>query len=53
MDIRKLKRNAVIVAEALVRYMYNLSDKVRENITATFLRLICCQLVAEILKLLT
>ncbi|KAI5091446.1 hypothetical protein C0J45_18652, partial [Silurus meridionalis] len=26
-DIRKLKRNAVIVAEALVRYMYNLSDK--------------------------
>ncbi|XP_053334639.1 nicalin-1-like isoform X2 [Clarias gariepinus] len=26
-DIRKLKRNTVIVAEALVRYMYDLSDK--------------------------
>ncbi|KAI4905492.1 hypothetical protein NFI96_014276 [Prochilodus magdalenae] len=26
-DIRKLKRNAVIVAESLARYMYNLSDK--------------------------
>ncbi|KAK3524138.1 hypothetical protein QTP70_018028 [Hemibagrus guttatus] len=26
-DVRKLKRNVVIVAEALVRYMYNLSDK--------------------------
>lgn len=27
-DLRKLKRNGVIVAEALARYMYNLSDKV-------------------------
>ncbi|RXN12926.1 nicalin-1-like protein [Labeo rohita] len=26
-DIRKLKRNAVIVAESLARFMYNLSDK--------------------------
>ncbi|XP_036385862.1 nicalin-1 [Megalops cyprinoides] len=26
-DIRKLKRNAVIIAEALARFMYNLSDK--------------------------
>uniref|UniRef100_A0A3Q4BBY7 BOS complex subunit NCLN n=1 Tax=Mola mola TaxID=94237 RepID=A0A3Q4BBY7_MOLML len=26
-DLRKLKRNGVIVAEALARYMYNLSDK--------------------------
>uniref|UniRef100_A0AAR2JFD9 BOS complex subunit NCLN n=1 Tax=Pygocentrus nattereri TaxID=42514 RepID=A0AAR2JFD9_PYGNA len=29
-DIRKLKRNTVIIAESLARYMYNLSDKVRE-----------------------
>ena len=28
MDFRKLKRNGVILAEALARYMYNLSDKV-------------------------
>lgn len=27
-DLRKLKRNGMIVAEALARYMYNLSDKV-------------------------
>lgn len=27
-DLRKLKRNGIIVAEALARYMYNLSDKV-------------------------
>ncbi|XP_073325225.1 BOS complex subunit ncln [Pagrus major] len=26
-DFRKLKRNGVIIAEALARYMYNLSDK--------------------------
>ncbi|TWW61710.1 nicalin-1-like isoform X1 [Takifugu flavidus] len=26
-DLRKLKRNGMIVAEALARYMYNLSDK--------------------------
>ncbi|XP_062868160.1 nicalin-1-like [Trichomycterus rosablanca] len=26
-DLRKLKRNAVIVVESLARYMYNLSDK--------------------------
>uniref|UniRef100_A0AAR2LPL9 BOS complex subunit NCLN n=1 Tax=Pygocentrus nattereri TaxID=42514 RepID=A0AAR2LPL9_PYGNA len=26
-DIRKLKRNTVIIAESLARYMYNLSDK--------------------------
>ncbi|XP_066502507.1 nicalin-1-like [Hoplias malabaricus] len=26
-DIRKLKRNTIIIAESLVRYMYNLSDK--------------------------
>ncbi|XP_022532237.1 nicalin-1-like [Astyanax mexicanus] len=26
-DIRKIKRNAVIIAESLARYMYNLSDK--------------------------
>uniref|UniRef100_A0A671M577 BOS complex subunit NCLN n=1 Tax=Sinocyclocheilus anshuiensis TaxID=1608454 RepID=A0A671M577_9TELE len=26
-DIRKLKRNAVVVAESLARFMYNLSDK--------------------------
>ncbi|XP_030625149.1 nicalin-1 [Chanos chanos] len=26
-DIRKLKRNAVIIAESLARFMYNLSDK--------------------------
>ncbi|XP_061583776.1 nicalin-1-like [Cololabis saira] len=26
-DLRKLKRNSIIVAEALARYMYNLSDK--------------------------
>lgn len=30
-DIRKLKRNAVIVAESLARFMYNLSDKVRQT----------------------
>lgn len=28
MDFRKLKRNGVVIAEALARYMYNLSDKV-------------------------
>lgn len=28
MDFRKLRRNGVIIAEALARYMYNLSDKV-------------------------
>lgn len=27
-DFGKLKRNGLIVAEALARYMYNLSDKV-------------------------
>ncbi|XP_041814920.1 nicalin-1 [Chelmon rostratus] len=27
MDFRKLRRNGVIIAEALARYMYNLSDK--------------------------
>lgn len=27
-DLRKLKRNGIIVAEVLARYMYNLSDKV-------------------------
>lgn len=27
-DLRKLKRNGVIIAEALARYMYNLSEKV-------------------------
>lgn len=27
-DLRKLKRNGIIVAEALARYMYNLSDQV-------------------------
>lgn len=27
-DLRKLKRNGVIVAEALARFMYGLSDKV-------------------------
>uniref|UniRef100_A0A8C4GEG0 BOS complex subunit NCLN n=1 Tax=Dicentrarchus labrax TaxID=13489 RepID=A0A8C4GEG0_DICLA len=27
-DFRKLKRNGIIIAEALARYMYNLSDKV-------------------------
>ena len=27
-DFRKLKRNGVVIAEALARYMYNLSDKV-------------------------
>uniref|UniRef100_H3C2U5 Nicalin n=1 Tax=Tetraodon nigroviridis TaxID=99883 RepID=H3C2U5_TETNG len=26
-DLRKLKRNGIVVAEALARYMYNLSDK--------------------------
>ncbi|KAM6928227.1 BOS complex subunit ncln isoform 2-T2 [Xenentodon cancila] len=26
-DLRKLKRNSIIIAEALARYMYNLSDK--------------------------
>ncbi|XP_030586334.1 nicalin-1 [Archocentrus centrarchus] len=26
-DVRKLKRNGIIIAEALARYMYNLSDK--------------------------
>ncbi|KAL2099568.1 hypothetical protein ACEWY4_003962 [Coilia grayii] len=26
-DIRKLKRNAIIIAESLTRFMYNLSDK--------------------------
>lgn len=30
MDFRKLKRNGIIIAEALARYMYNLSDKVTE-----------------------
>ncbi|TSK72091.1 Nicalin-1 [Bagarius yarrelli] len=30
-DIRKLKRNTVVVAEALVRYMYNLSDKLMDT----------------------
>lgn len=35
-DFRKLKRNTVIVAEALARYMYKLSDKVRENVDANF-----------------
>jgi len=30
-DIRKLKRNAVIVAESLARFVYNLSDKVRQT----------------------
>uniref|UniRef100_A0AAX7TSP9 BOS complex subunit NCLN n=1 Tax=Astatotilapia calliptera TaxID=8154 RepID=A0AAX7TSP9_ASTCA len=29
-DFRKLKRNGIIIAEALARYMYNLSDKVTE-----------------------
>lgn len=29
-DIRKLKRNGIIIAEALARYMYNLSDKVNK-----------------------
>lgn len=55
MDIRKLKRNAVIVAEALVRYMYNLSDKVRGKLCGDFffLHLKCCQRVAEVLMLLT
>lgn len=28
MELRKLKRNGVIIAEALARYMYNLSEKV-------------------------
>lgn len=27
-DLRKLKRNGVVVAEALARFMYGLSDKV-------------------------
>lgn len=30
-DLRKLKRNGMIVAEALARYMYNLSDKVTQR----------------------
>lgn len=38
MDIRKLKRNTVVVAEALARYMYNLSDKVRENAAVIFFK---------------
>lgn len=27
-ELRKLKRNGIIIAEALARYMYNLSEKV-------------------------
>lgn len=34
MDLRKLKRNAVIVAEALARFMYKLSEKVNKCTTA-------------------
>lgn len=30
-DFRKLKRNGVIIAEALARYMFNLSDKVKHE----------------------
>ncbi len=33
MDFRKLKRNGIIIAEALTRYMYNLSDKVIKCMT--------------------
>lgn len=30
-DIMKLRRNVVIVAEALARFIYNLTDKVRQT----------------------
>lgn len=30
-DIMKLRRNMVIVAEALARFIYNLTDKVRQT----------------------
>lgn len=38
-DSRKMKRNGIIIAEALARYMYNFSDKVIEIPTNNWMHL--------------